>query len=65
MPGPVLSTLRVTNKSPAALSLEIKNMKSFIVQPLDSFSTYHLVHKFYAIPYFEIMKYYILNTARL
>lgn len=50
MPGTVLSTLHVMNKQPEAFSFEIKNMPSyFIVQLLDSFSTYLLIHKFYTL----------------
>lgn len=47
--GTVLSTLHVMNKQPEAFSFEIKNMQSFIVQPLGNFSTYLLIHKFYTI----------------
>lgn len=47
--GTVLSTLHVMSKQPEAFSFEIKNMQSFIVQPLGNFSSYLLIHKFYTI----------------
>ena len=41
--------LHVMNKQPEAFSFEIKNVQSFIVQPLGNFSTYLLIYKFYTI----------------